>query len=61
MKKFDIKNVDWFQVGVGGLTLLATLAKTIYDNKRFDARIDKDLDGRLVERVEEIVNQKLKK
>lgn len=61
MKKFDIKNIDWFQVGVGGLTLLATLAQTVYNNKRFDARIDADLDGRLVERVEEIVNQKLKK
>lgn len=61
MKKFDIKNVDWFQVGVVGLSLLGTLAQTVYNNKRFDKRIDEEFDGRLAYRVEEIVKQNIKK
>ena len=61
MKKFNIKEIDWFQIGVIGLSLLGTLAKGIYDNKRFDAVVDKNFDGRLVERVGKIVEDKIKK
>lgn len=61
MKKFNIKEIDWFQIGVIGLSLLGTLAKGIYENKRFDAVVDKNFDGRLVERVREIVEDKIKK
>lgn len=61
MKKFNIKEIDWFQIGVIGLSLLGTLAKGIYENKRFDAVVDKNFDGRLVERVGEIVKDKIKK
>ena len=35
MKKM-VKKIDWVQIGVLGIGLVATLAKSIYEAKRFD-------------------------
>ena len=56
-----LKKVDWFQVGVLGLTLATTLAKGIYENKKFDANLNKQYDEHFEKRVAEIVDKKLKK
>lgn len=60
MKKV-LSKVDWIQVGVLGLGLVASLAKSIYETKRFDADLDKKYEDNFEKRVSEIVDQKLKK
>ena len=59
MKKV-LKKVDWFQVSVLGLGLVASLAKSVYEAKRFDANLDKQYDQHFEKRVAEIVDKKLK-
>lgn len=56
-----LKKIDWFQVGVIGLGLTASLVKSIYENKRFDANLNKQYDEHFEKRVSEIVDAKLKK
>ena len=58
--KDALKKVDWVQIGVLGLGLVATLAKGLYENKRFDSDLEKRFNNRLEQKVEEIVEAKLK-
>lgn len=60
MKKV-IKKIDWVQVGVLGLGLIASLAKSIYEAKRFDANLNERYDDHLDKRISEIVDKKLNK
>lgn len=56
-----LNKIDWFQVSVIGLTVVATLTKSIYDAKRFDSVIEKQLDDNLEKKIHEIVKKELKK
>lgn len=60
MKKF-LEKVDWVQVGVLGLGLVASFARSLYETKRFDADLDKKYEDNFEKRVEEIVDKKLNK
>lgn len=60
MKKV-LSKIDWFQVGVISLGLVASLSKSIYDAKKFDSVIEKQLDEGLEKKVQEIVKKELKK
>jgi len=60
MKKV-LSKIDWFQVGVLGLGLTASLVKSIYETKRFDANLNKRYDDNLEKRISEIVDKKLSK
>jgi len=55
------KKVDWFQIGVLGLGVVASLTKSVYETKRFNANLDKRYDDNFDKRVAEIVDKKLKK
>lgn len=61
LKKIDITRIDWCQVGVVGLGIAATIVKSIYENKRFDANLEKQYINHFEERVSKIVDKKLKK
>ena len=56
-----LQKIDWVQVGVLGLGLAASLAKAIYESKRFDANLDKRCDDHFEKRVNELIDKKLKK
>lgn len=60
MKKF-LEKVDLVQVGVLGLGLVASLAKSVYEAKRFDADLDKKYEEHFEKKVSKIVDEKLKK
>ena len=60
MKKF-LEKVDLVQVGVLGLGLVASLAKSVYEAKRFDADLDKKYAEHFETKVSKIVDEKLKK
>ena len=60
MKNF-LEKVDWVQVGVLGLGLVASLAKSVYEAKRFDADLDKKYEEHFEKKVSKIVDEKLKK
>lgn len=60
MKKV-IQKIDWVQVGVLGLGLIATLAKSVYEAKRFDEDLNKRYDDHLEKKVSEIIDKKLAK
>ena len=55
-----LNKIDWFQISVIGLGLTATLLRSVYENKRFDANLDKQYEQHFEKRVEEIVEKKLK-
>ena len=55
-----LKKVDWVQVGVLGLGLFASLAKSIYESKPFDADLDKKYEQNFEKKVLEIVDKRLK-
>ena len=57
MKKV-LKKIDWVQVGVLGLA--ASLAKSIYEAKRFDADLEKRYDGNLEKKINEIIDKRIK-
>ena len=59
MKKV-LKKIDWIQVGVLGLGLAASLAKSIYEAKRFDADLEKRYDGNLAKKINEIIDKRIK-
>lgn len=59
MKKV-LKKIDWVQIGVLGLGLAASLAKSVYEAKRFDADLDKKYDGNFEKRVNELIDKKMK-
>jgi len=56
-----IKKVDWVQVGVLGLGLIASLAKSIYEAKRFDTNLNEKYNNHLEKRINEIIDKKLSK
>ena len=60
MKKV-LSKVDWFQVGVLVLGLSASLAKSIYETKRFDKNLNERYDDNLEKKISKIVDEKLKK
>lgn len=60
MKKF-LEKIDWFQVGVLTLGLTASLAKSLYETKRFDDNLNKKYDDNLEKRINEIIDKKLAK
>lgn len=55
MKKV-FKKVDWVQIGVLGLGIAATLAKTIYENKKFNEALDKKFTEAIEKKVDKMVN-----
>lgn len=59
-KKFDLSRIDWCQVGVFMLGIGATIAKTLYENKKFDENLDRQYIEHFDERVSKIVDKKLK-
>lgn len=59
MKKV-LKKIDWIQVGVLSLGLAASLAKSIYEAKRFDADLEKRYDGNLEKKINEIIDKRIK-
>lgn len=56
-----LKKIDWIQVSVLGLGVVASLAKSIYEAKRFDEDLDKKYDEHFEKRVSKIVEEKLKR
>lgn len=60
MKKV-LKKIDWVQVGVLGLGLAASLAKSIYEAKRFDADLDKKYEDNFEKKVNELIDKKINK
>ena len=60
MKKI-LEKVDWAQVSVLGLGVVAYFAKAVYEAKRFDADLDKKYEEHFEKKVSEIVDKKLKK
>lgn len=58
MKKV-LKKIDWFQIGVLGLGLAASLAKSIYEVKRFDADLEKRYDCNLEKKINEIIDKRI--
>ncbi len=60
MKKV-LKKIDWFQIGVLGLGLAASLAKSVYEAKKFDANLEKKYDDHFEKRVNELIDKKIKK
>lgn len=63
MDKFTngLKKLDWASIGVFGLSIAASVAKLVYNNKRFDDHLNKQYDGHLDDKVSKIVDTKLKK
>lgn len=59
MKKV-LSKIDWVQVGVLSLGLAASLAKSVYEAKRFDANLEKRCDEHFEKRVNELIDKKLK-
>lgn len=55
------KKLDWFQVGVLALGITASVAKTIYESKKFDANLDKQHNDHFEKKVNELIDAKLKK
>lgn len=60
MKKV-LKKIDWVQIGVLSLGLAASLAKSVYEAKKFDANLEKRCDDHFEKRVNELIDKKLKK
>lgn len=54
MKKF-LKKIDWFQVGVLGLGIAASLAKSFYENKKFDEALDKKFTEQIEKKVDKMI------
>lgn len=54
MKKF-IKKIDWFQVGVLGLGIAASIAKSFYDNKKFNEALDKKFAEEIEKKVDKMI------
>lgn len=54
MKKV-LKKIDWFQVGVLGLGIAASVAKTFYENKKFNEALDKKLNEQIEKKVDKMV------
>lgn len=55
MKKI-FKKMDWVQIGVLGLGIAATLAKSIYENKKFDEALDKKFTEAIDKKVNKMIN-----
>jgi hypothetical protein len=60
MNKF-IKKIDWIQVGVLALGITASLARTLYENKKFDENLTKRSNEHFDKKVNELIDQKLQK
>lgn len=60
MKKF-IKKLDWVQVGVLALGITASIAKTLYESKKFDENLAKQTNDQFEKKVNELIDAKLKK
>lgn len=58
MKDF-LKKVDWIQIGVTGLSVVAYIAKSLYDTKKFNENLDKRYDDNFDKRVTDIVKKEL--
>ncbi len=56
-----LKKLDWIQVGVLVLGVTASLARTLYENKKFDESLAKKSDDHFEKKVNELIDQKLKK
>ena len=55
------KKVDWIQVGVLALGITASIAKSIYEAKKFDANLQKQSNDHFEKKVNELIDAKLKK
>lgn len=55
------KKVDWVQVGVLALGITASIAKSIYEAKKFDANLQKQSNDHFEKKVNELIDAKLKK
>lgn len=60
MKKM-VKKIDWVQIGVLSIGLVATLAKSIYEAKRFDQDLEEKYEKHFEKKVSEIVDKRLSK
>lgn len=58
MKKI-LKKVDWFQIGVLGLGIAASVAKTFYENKKFNESLEKKLEEKVEKKVDEMIEKGL--
>ncbi len=56
-----LKKLDWIQIGVLALGVTASLARTLYENKKFDENLSKKNDDHFEKKVNELIDQKLKK
>jgi len=55
------KKMDWIQVGVLALGITASIAKTVYENKKFDDNLAKQTNNHFEKKVNELIDAKLKK
>lgn len=60
MKKI-FKKMDWIQVGVLALGITASIAKTVYESKKFDDNLAKQTNDHFEKKVNELIDAKLKK
>lgn len=60
MKKV-LKKIDWVQIGVLSLGLAASLAKSVYEAKRFDSNLEKRCDDHFEKKVNELIDKRLNK
>lgn len=60
MKKV-LKKIDWFQVGVLSLGVAASLAKSIYEAKRFDADLNEKYEDNFEKKVNALIDKKINK
>lgn len=61
MKKV-LSKIDWFQIGVLGLGIAASVAKSFYENKKFDEALQKKFDEKIEKKVNELIeNGRIKK
>jgi len=58
MKKV-LEKIDWVQIAVTGLSIVAYLAKSMYETKRFNENLNKRYDDNFDKRVSDIVEKKL--
>lgn len=54
MKKV-LSKIDWFQIGVLGLGIAASVAKSFYENKKFDEALQKKFDEKIEKKVNELI------
>lgn len=58
MKKV-LKKIDWFQVGVLGLGIAASIAKSFYENKKFDEALNKKFNEKIEKKVDQLIKDGL--